>query len=121
MNYTQGTEPYNAQATKTIERQGSFTVPYTRRLPEIRGGLCEFCGVIDPNFPSQFQYQLCPHFRGMGEMRCSYCDEMKNPTDVVLKSILNIHEHPNDPNKLVVVCDSFTCSDKHIKRFQVNR
>ena len=121
MNQTQGTEPFNAPVQKTIERTGSHTVPYTHRYPEIRGGVCEFCGTLDKNVPAQFQYQLCPHFRGMGEMRCSYCDEAKNPTDVVIKSVLNIHSHPDNPNKLVVVCNSYECSDKHIKRFQVNR
>lgn len=118
---TQQTELSNAPVTRQIERQGSATVPHTRRLPEIRGGVCEFCGILDKNVPSQFQYQLCPHYRGIGEMRCSYCDETKNPTDVILKSVLNVHEHPDNPNKLVVVCDSFVCADKHIKRFQVNR
>ena len=118
---TQGTEPFNAPVRKTIERQGASTEPYTRRLPEIRGGVCEFCGILDKNVPSQFQYQLCPHYRGIGEVRCSYCDEAKNPTDVNLKAILNVHEHPDNPNKLVVVCNSLECADKHIKRFRVNR
>ena len=121
MNQTQVTEHFKAPVTKTIERTGSHTVPYTQRYPEIRGGVCEWCGILDKNVPSQFQYQLCDHFRGMGEMRCSYCDETKNPTDVVLKSVLNIHAHPDNPNRLVVVCNSYECSDKHIKRFQVNR
>ena len=121
MNQTQGTEPFNAPVKKTIERQGASTEPYTRRLPEIRGGVCEFCGILDKNVPAQFQYQLCPHYRGIGEIRCSYCDEAKNPTDVNLKAILNVHEHPDNPNKLVVVCNSLECSDKHIRRFRVNR
>jgi len=121
MNPTQGTEPFNAPVAKTIERQGANTVPVTSYFPQIRGGVCEFCGVLDKNTPSQFQYQLCPHFRGMGEMRCSYCDEAKDPTDIVTRSILNIHGHPDNPNKLVVVCNSYECSDKHIKRFRVNR
>ena len=121
MNTNPGTEPFNAPVTKTIERQGATTEAYTRRMPEIRGGVCEFCGVLDRNVPSQFQYQLCSHFRGMGEMRCSYCDENKNPTDVILKSNLKIAEHPDKPNQYIVWCDSFECSDKHIKRFRVSR
>ena len=145
MKKTQGTEPFNAPETevkveapvstpapmpvftpppprpKTIERQGGHTEPKTRRLPQIRGGICEFCGVLDRNVPSQFQYQLCPHFRGLGEMRCSYCDEAKNPTDVVMNSVLNIAEHPDNPDKLVVWCNSYVCSGKHIARFRVSR
>ena len=141
MKKTQGTEPSNVPVTppvevkeipqpvftpppprqRTIERQGMRTEPYTRRLPQIRGGICEHCGVIDHNVPAQFQYQICPHFRGLGEMRCSYCDETKNPTDVVLHSILNIAEHPNNPDQLVVWCNSYECSKKHEARFKVNR
>ena len=138
----QGTEPFNAPVTevvvepvavsapaptpqwqprpKTIERQGGRTEPHTRRLPQIRGGICEWCGVLDKNVPSQFQYQLCPHFRGLGEMQCSYCDEAKNPTDVIIHSILNVAEHPDNPDKLVVWCNSYECSGKHIARFRVN-
>ena len=140
---TQGTEPFNApvaEATpviepvvsqpayqpppprvRTLERQGIRTEPYTRRLPQIRGGTCEYCGVMDSNQPAEFQYKLCPHFRGLGEMRCSYCDEAKNPTEVVLRGVLNIAEHPNNPDQLVVWCNSYTCSGKHEARFRVNR
>src|SRR3990167_7344483 len=116
MNQTQGTEPFNAPVKRTLERQGATTEAVTARLPEIRGGVCEFCGVLDGNVPAQFQYQLCPHFRGLGEMRCSYCDEAKNPTDVILKANLKVAAHPDHPSKLVVWCDSFECSDKHLKR-----
>ena len=139
MKKTLGTEPSNAPVEvevevvappvftpppprqKVIERQGGHTEPYTRRLPQIRGGVCEFCGILDRNVPSQYQYQLCPHFRGLGEMRCSYCDEAKNPTDVISHSILNIAEHPDNPDKLVVWCNSYVCSGKHIARFRVSR
>ena len=106
---------------KIIERQGGHTEPYTRRLPQIRGGVCEYCGVLDRNVPSQYQYKLCDHFRGLGDMRCSYCDEAKNPSDVVSNSVLNIAEHPDNPDKLVVWCDSYVCSGKHIARFRVSR
>ena len=136
MKKTQGTEPFNAPETevkeepvftpapprqRSIERQGGYTEPRTRRLPQIRGGICEFCGVVDGNVPSQHQYQLCPHFRGLGEMHCSYCNEAVNPTDVVKQSVLNIAEHPDNPDKLVVWCNSYTCSGKHIARFRVNK
>ena len=105
---------------RTIEKQGTRTEPLTHRMPQIRGGICEWCGVKDPNVPSQFQYQLCDHFRGMGEMKCSYCEESVNPTDVVLRSVLNIQEHPDNPGKLVVWCNSYKCSGKHVARFRVN-
>ena len=124
---TQGTEPYIAPVTevvprpKTVERQGSRSEPYTRRYPQVRGGICEFCGVLDNKVPSEFQYQLCPHFRGIGELRCSYCDESVDPTQVVIHAVLNIAEHPDDSNKLIVWCNSYECSRKHETRFKRNR
>src|SRR5882724_11203015 len=48
-----------------IERSGNISAPMAVRWPQIRGGTCEFCGVLDPNVPAQYQYKLCPHFRGM--------------------------------------------------------
>ena len=105
----------------TVERQGSRTVPVTRRWPQIRGGICEYCGVIDPNVRSEDQYKLCPHFRGLGQMRCSYCDESKNPDDVIYHSVLNVAAHPDNPNKLIAWCNSYECSRKHEKRFVVSQ
>lgn len=132
---TQGTEPSNAPDTvipvyvpptppaprqRMLERQGVRTEAYTRRLPQIRGGICEYCGELDKNVPSQHQWRLCQHFRGIDEMRCSYCDEAKNPNDVLLHAVLNIAEHPNNPDQLVVWCNSYECSRKHEARFKVN-
>ncbi len=59
MKTTQGTEPSNAPVIakevyaqpaplprqRNLERQGVKSEPYTRRLPQIRGGICEYCGV----------------------------------------------------------------------------
>lgn len=102
-----------------IERQGLRAEPYTKRFPEVRGGVCEYCGILDPYQDAHNQYKLCPHFRGM-QLMCSYCPSSKNPDEVITRSVLNIHGHPNDPETLVVVCDSFECSDKHLKRFQLS-
>lgn len=103
-----------------VERGGARSEPYTQYFPQVRAGICEFCGVLDPNLPSEVQYKLCPHFRGL-ELRCSYCDENKNPEEIVGHSILNIHSHPDNPDSLVVVCDSYRCSEKHLARFSLNR
>lgn len=100
-----------------VERQGSRSEPYTRRFPQVRGGTCEYCGVLDPNTPAQYQYKLCPHYRGM-DLRCTYCPENKNPDDVVYHSSLNIAEHPDNPGLLVVWCDSYECSRAHEQRFK---
>ena len=102
---------------KQLERQGNATSAYSHRSPQVRGGVCEFCGVLDPHQPSQYQYKLCPHYRGM-ELRCTYCPATKDADDVNYHAILNIAEHPDNPDKLVVWCDSYECSKKHTARFQ---
>jgi len=106
---------------KTIERQGIKSEPYVHHYPQVIGGVCEFHGVIDGNQPSTEQYKLCPKdglHPNYSQLRCSYCDESKNPDDVIYKSTLNITNHPSDPNTLVVVCDNFTCVQKHQARFK---
>jgi hypothetical protein len=109
---------------KTLERQGGTNAQYSIRYPQIRGGVCEHCGVLDGNLPSEAQYKLCPHYRGM-QMRCAYCpDEFEiggKPVDEVIKhSVINVADHPDNPDKLVVWCDSYECSKKHLARFKVN-
>ena len=119
--YIQGTEPYIAPVDtlqgKSVERQGIKAEPYTQRYPEVRGGICEYCGVIDQNQPSEYQYKLCPHFRGM-QLRCSYCPENKNPDDVIGHHRLQIAGHPENPNTIIAWCDSYDCSKKHETRFK---
>lgn len=103
-----------------IERKGSQTMPVTTMWPRIIGGLCEFCGVMDPNLPSHEQYKMCMHFSGIGEIQCSYCEQTADPVDVIKKAEIKVHQSPSNPNEVVVVCDKFRCTDAHIKRFQVN-
>lgn len=121
-----GTEPQTAPATVytqahnlQIERQGPGSAPLVHRYPQVRGGVCEFCGIMDPLVSAEHQYKLCPHYRGL-QLRCSYCDETKIPDEVNAKSILNIAQHPDNPNKLVVWCDSYECSKKHLERFKTS-
>jgi hypothetical protein len=110
---------YQAPRMKRIERQGSRSEPYTRRYPQVISGICEYCGVLDPHQPSQYQYKLCPHYRGM-QLRCSYCPDTKDPDDVIYHSALNIAEHPENPDTLIVWCDSYECSRAHEARFKRN-
>lgn len=104
---------------KQVERQGDVSSPYSHRYPQVRGGICEYCGVIDPNQPSQYQYKLCPHYRGM-QLRCTYCPQTKDTDDVIYHADMNVAEHPDNPDKLVVWCNSYECSKKHRERFEVN-
>ncbi len=99
-----------------VERQGARSEPYTRRHPQVRGGVCEFCGILDGNVPSQFQYKLCPHYRGM-QLRCSYCPENKDPDDILYHGILNVADSP-DGQSLIAWCDSYDCSRAHEARFK---
>jgi len=123
-----GTEPSNAPDTVvariplSLERQGQRTEPYSARLPQIRGGICEWCGTKDPNVPSQYQYKLCDHYRNLDidVMQCSYCEDTKDPVEVVRSGIINVARHPNNPSQLVAWCNSYECSKKHETRFRVN-
>lgn len=91
----------------------------TGRYPSIRGGVCEFCGTLDPLLPPEQQYKLCPHFRGLGDIRCTYCPETKDPTEVTIHSVMNVAESPFNPNEVIAWCNSFDCSDAHLKRFNL--
>lgn len=112
--------PVQPRRVKSIERQSSGTVPVTRRWPQVRGGQCEFCGVMDKLQPAAHQYKMCPHYRGM-DLVCSYCDPTKDPDEVNYHSILNVAEHPSNPDVLVVWCNQKACTDAHLKRFQVSK
>lgn len=115
-----GTEPVPAQETvrwrmpaeMEVEREVGGMSGYTAVFPEVRGGICEYCGVIDPNYPSQFQYKLCPHYRGK-QLSCSYCPDSKDKDDVINHSVLRILQHPDNPNRLIVHCNAYDCLKKH--------
>ena len=85
----------------TIERRGNVSVPRTHHYPEVRGGICEWCGVMDSRQDSRVQYTLCDHFKNFGLLQCSYCDESKDPNDVIYRHTLNIHDHPYEKDKLL--------------------
>lgn len=102
-----------------VERMGDIASPVTAYYPQVRGGVCEFCGVLDPRLPGAEQYKLCPHYRGQ-QLRCTYCPPSANVQEVIAHSVLNVRGHPTDPSALVVFCDSFNCSQKHEQRFKVN-
>lgn len=101
-----------------VERVGSLSSGITVSWPKVRGGICDFCGVIDPNVPSQFQYKLCGHYRGK-QLACSYCPASKDIDDVIYHSNLRVLQHPDNPRKLIVHCDSYECLKKHEERWKV--
>lgn len=101
-----------------VERSGARSEPYVRHFPQIRGGICEFCGVLDPNQPSHFQYKLCPHYRGQ-QAQCSYCPTTSDPDEVITRSKIEVMEHPTNPGMMIMVCDRYECERAHQKRFQL--
>lgn len=104
---------------KQIERKGSTTSPFVGVYPTVRAGICDRCGVIDPNANSQDQYKLCEHYRNI-ELACSYCASTTDQKEVVRYSILQVFDSPTNPDELVVCCNASLCVDKHYKRFQQN-
>lgn len=119
---TQRTEPQSAPVAsaprpKRMSRQGDNPVPYVQRWPDIRGGVCEYCGILDSNIPSQYQYKLCQHYRDVGTVRCNYCDATKDPDDVAYHSNMTMYENPLDSSELIALCNSYSCTEKHEKRF----
>lgn len=102
-----------------VERQGSQSEPFVHHYPDIRGGTCEWCGVLDRNVPAQYQYKLCPHYRGM-DARCTYCPQHKNSEEVVLNSAMKVLEHPDKPGTLIMMCNSYDCARAHEQRFRRN-
>lgn len=100
-----------------VRRQSADGAPTSRRFPQIRGGVCEYCGSIDGNYPSQFQYKLCPHYRGM-QAWCAYCPPSKDPDDVIYHAVLNVAEDPDHAGELLMWCDSYDCSRAHLEKYK---
>ena len=98
----------------------------THHYPMIHGGSCEICGTIDPLQPAVVQYLLCDHFKEVGQIRCSYCPDNKDQNEVIRISNMQVMDNPDDmrlpsaQRRVIVKCDSFECSDKHLKRFKVS-
>lgn len=101
-----------------VERVGDLTSGMTVAYPEVRGGICEYCGVVDSNQPSQYQYKLCQHYRGK-QLACSYCPRGKDVDEVINHSTLRVLRHPDNPRKLIVHCNAYECLKKHEQRWQI--
>lgn len=114
----QPTQRYYMPREMEVERIGNMTSGVTFVFPEVRGGICEYCGVIDGNYPSEYQYKLCPHYRGK-QLACSYCPSTKNVDDVTKQSVLRVLQHPDNPKKLIIHCNSYECLRAHEQRWKV--
>ncbi len=97
---------------------GSAHELMTTRFPDIRGGICEACGVVDPNQPSEVQYKLCKHYTGR-DMRCSFCKESADHDEVIRMSTLVVKQDPYDPRSLVTLCGSYECTRKFEAKYHV--
>lgn len=90
----------------------------SRWYPKIYAGVCESCGVIDPNKPGAVQYKLCPHYAGM-DMKCSFCKETANHPEVVRMSTMIIRDDPHVPGQLVTCCNSYECTRRFKEKYGI--
>lgn len=108
------TEPRNMRLT----RPGESNAIQTRSYPTIYGGVCEACGVIDPNYPGEVQYKFCKHYKGM-DMKCVFCKENADHADVVRMSTVLVKEDPYAPGNLVTLCGSYECTRKFEAKYHI--
>ncbi len=105
-----------------LSRPGESSAPVSRRFPEIRGGVCEHCGVIDRNYPGDQQYKLCQHysrFRDVG-VKCTFCKEGDDHDQTVRMSRMLVMEDPYLPGNLIMHCGKYECQRKFEKRFNIS-
>ena len=113
--------PPGGRLIRTVERRVDSGSPEATKLPTVRGGICDFCGVLDSSLPPHEQYKLCPHYKGT-DLRCTYCPldtrfEVMGADGFIGNRIYSIFEFPVGSGRLTVVCNDLKCQDKHMKRF----
>lgn len=101
-----------------LTRPGESSELLARSFPNIKGGVCDYCGVIDKNVPGHLQYKLCPHYQGM-EMKCTFCKETADHTDVIRMSDLIVKEDPYAPGNLVTLCQGYECTRKFRQKYHL--
>lgn len=102
---------------KQLTPPGASNVLTSERYPEIRGGVCEYCGVIDNNYSGP-QYKLCPHYKGR-DMKCVFCKDSADHDDVIRQSKLLVMADPYNPNGLVTLCNRYECTRKFEEKYHV--
>ena len=98
---------------------GESNTLVSRAFPWIYGGVCEHCGVIDPNKPGDEQYKLCKHYKGM-DMKCVFCKENADHGEVVRMSSMKVIEDPYQPGTLVTLCGSYECTRKFEQKYHIS-
>ncbi len=91
--------------------RGVSSEPQVRVFPAIIAGTCEHCGTLDKNQPGDYQYKLCPHYRGM-DMKCTFCPLSENQEEVVRARTILVREDPFMPGNLVTCCTGTECVKK---------
>ena len=82
--------------------------PSARKLPDVIGGTCEFCGTLDPKIPADIQYSVCPHYTGV-DIKCSYCPPGADHDEIRKTRRFSIKEFPVGSGQLDVCCDDLNC------------
>lgn len=78
-------------------------IPGYTKHPDIRAGVCEFCGE---------HHTVCKHYKGI-DIYCTYCGRR----DIVNNRHLRIFTLHSNPNQLLIVCGDYKCDVAHKDRF----
>ena len=100
------------------------------KLPDIIGGVCEFCGPAKYNISGtsptiaedyrvdqDTQVGKCIHYKGI-KVRCSYCPTNANWRGNIYNRRHLVYIDPDNPKQLIMVCDDQQCQDKHWKKYE---
>ncbi len=101
-----------------LTKPGESNELVVRQFPWIKGGVCDYCGVIDPAYPGHQQYKLCQHYQGR-DMKCVFCKETADHDDVIRMSQMKVIEDPYAPGHLATMCGSYECTKKFRAKYHL--
>jgi len=114
------TETVETKKPLSVERRVDTGFPEAEKFPNIRGGVCDFCGIVNKSTLSRLQYTECEHYKGL-ELKCSYCPPGTDFEDVIEHRMFSVFEYPKGSGSLTICCDDIRCRDSHHKRFNKGR
>lgn len=101
-----------------LTQPGQSNELVVRQFPWIKGGQCDYCGVVDPNYPGDQQYKFCMHYASRN-MKCVFCKESADHDDVIRMSSMKVIEDPYAPGNLVTMCGSYECTRKFEQKYHL--
>ena len=103
VNKEDGIEEVIAPKSPKVKPYLNVNVPKFQILPNILGGVCEFCGE---------SISTCKHYKGI-DISCSYC--LRNDKAILEERKLLVRLINED--ELEICCDDFKCQDKFNKKY----